>query len=128
MTARVDHPGGRPDGTRRRLEYLPAAVIGNGALLVTLSARGEVERMLWPHVDGPGHIAELRLGVPVEGEEVAWLDEHGSDWTQEWLDEGASVLVTRVETEAGTGACFIARSSATQRSTTSSTASLAQPA
>ena len=58
--------------------------------------------MLWPHVDGPGHIAELRLGVPVEGEEVAWLDEHGSDWTQEWLDEGASVLVTRVETEAGT--------------------------
>ena len=62
MAAPVDDPGGLPDATGRRLEYLPAALLGNGGLLVTLSARGEVERLLWPHVDGPDNLAELRLG------------------------------------------------------------------
>ena len=102
MAARVDHPGGRPDGTGRRLEYLPAAIIGNGSLLVTLSSRGEVERVLWPHVDGPGNVAELRLGVRAEGGRVEWLDEHARGWRQAWLEEGTSVLMTRIDTDRGT--------------------------
>ena len=72
--AAADDPGTRADATGRRLAYLPAALLGNGSLLVTLSARGEVERMLWPHVDGPDNIEELRLGLG-HGEAVTWLDE-----------------------------------------------------
>ena len=36
-------PAGAPDATGRRTAYLPSAVLGNGSLLVTLSARGELE-------------------------------------------------------------------------------------
>ena len=94
MAAPVDGPGGRPDATGRRLEYLPAAVIGNGSLLVTLSARGEVERLLWPHVDGPNAIVELRLGL-LRGDEAdaAWLDEDARSCAQAWAGE-SSVLRT----------------------------------
>ena len=70
MATAAGQPGSRPDATGRRLEYLPAAVLGNGALLVTLSARGEVERLLWPHVDGPSHVSELRLGLRAGGHDL----------------------------------------------------------
>ena len=94
MAAAVDHPGARPDPTGRRLAYLPAAILGNGSLLVTLSGRGEVERMLWPHVDGPDNVRALRLGVPRRGT-VAWLDEPPAEWSQAW-DGDVSVLRTTV--------------------------------
>src|SRR6476620_3226373 len=94
MAADVGDPGAMPDATGRRLEYLPAALLGNGSLLVTLSARGEVERMLWPHVDGPDNMAALRPGtrgaVSVDG-----LDELPAIWNQAW-DGDASVLRTTV--------------------------------
>ena len=95
MAAPVDGPGGRPDATGRRLEYLPAAVLGNGDLLVTLSARGEIERLIWPHVDGAGNVAELRVGVR-SGDGDAWLDEGATAWSQEWVEGGSSVLRTTV--------------------------------
>ncbi len=97
MAAEVGDPGARPDATGRRLEHVPAALLGNGALLVTLSARGEVERMLWPHVDGPNNIGALRLGVRVV-DGVRWLDEPPATWTQAW-DGDASVLRTTVAAE-----------------------------
>ena len=55
--------GRAPDASGRRTAYLPNAVLGNGSLLVTLSARGELERLFWPHVDRDQHLGELRLGV-----------------------------------------------------------------
>ena len=94
MAADVDDPGARPDATGRRLEYLPAALLGNGSLLVTVSARGEIERMLWPHVDGPDNLAALRLGARGAGG-VDWLDELPATWSQAW-DGDASVLRTTV--------------------------------
>ena len=41
MAAVADDPGSTPDATGRRLAYLPAALLGNGSLLVTLSGRGD---------------------------------------------------------------------------------------
>jgi glucoamylase len=70
------------------------AVLGNGALLVTLSARGEVEAAWWPHVDRERQLRELRLGVIVDGT-TRWLDEDAS-WRQRYLDD-TSVLVTEVD-------------------------------
>ena len=99
MAAPVDDPGGRPDATGRGLAYLPAAILGNGALLVTLSARGEVERLLWPHVDGPDNLGELRLAIRSEAGDV-WLDETADGWRQEWIGP-ASLLRTRVSTTDG---------------------------
>jgi glucoamylase len=95
----TDDPGSRPDATGRRLAYLPAAVLGNGSLLVTLSARGEVERMLWPHVDGPNNVRELRIGLG-RGAAVAWLDEEPGEWEQRW-DGEASVLRTTARQPSG---------------------------
>ena len=95
MAAPVEGPGGRPDATGRRLEYLPAAVLGNGELLVTLSARGEIERLIWPHVDGAGNVDELRVGFR-SGDADTWLDEGGSRWSQQWVEDGTSVLRTTV--------------------------------
>jgi glucoamylase len=85
-------PAGAPDDTGRRIAFLPAAVLGNGSLLVTLSARGEVERLFWPHVDGSQHLGELRLGICADGR-TDWLDDEGFTWEQAYDDE-ASILRT----------------------------------
>lgn len=83
--------------TARRRAYLPAAVVGNGSLLVTLSERGEVERMFWPSVDHAQHVGEFRLGLG-DGDTILWLDEKPWRWQQEYLD-GASIVRTRAAGE-----------------------------
>jgi len=80
------------DATGRRFAYRPAAILGNGSLLATLSGRGELERLFWPNVDHGQHLGELRLGIELEGE-VVWLDEKPAEWDQSYVDS-ASVLVT----------------------------------
>ena len=61
----------------------PAAILGNGSLLATLSARGDVERLFWPSLDRGSHVGELRFGVELEGAtEQAYLHD-------------ANVLLTR---------------------------------
>src|SRR5690242_13104831 len=45
----------------------PAAILGNGSLLATLSARGDVERLFWPSLDRGSHVGELRFGVELTG-------------------------------------------------------------
>src|SRR6187397_2421817 len=86
-------PAGVPDATGRRTAYLPNAGLGNGSLLVTLSARGELERLFWPHVDRDQHLGELRLGVS-NGSGTLWLDEEPFAWEQRYADD-ASILHTR---------------------------------
>src|SRR5213075_1213733 len=61
----------------------PAAILGNGSLLATLSARGDVERLFWPSLDRGSHIGGLRFGVALDGAtEQAYLHD-------------ANVLLTR---------------------------------
>lgn len=79
----------------RRTPFLPAAVLGNGQLLVTLSARGEVERIFWPHVDGPQQMQELRLAVSLGSGPTRPLDEAPFTWEQQYHDD-AMILRTRV--------------------------------
>jgi GH15 family glucan-1,4-alpha-glucosidase len=81
------------DATGRRFAFRPAAVLGNGALLATVSARGELERLFWPNVDHGQHLGELRLGLELDGGEVRWLDEEPFAWEQSYVD-GSSVLRT----------------------------------
>jgi glucoamylase len=76
----------------RRTPFLPAAVLGNGELLATLSARGELERIFWPHVDHGQHLGELRLGIVPNGN-THWLDEEPFDWEQSYVDD-SSILRT----------------------------------
>jgi glucoamylase len=45
----------------------PAAILGNGSLLATVSARGEVERLFWPRLDRGSHVGVLRFGVELDG-------------------------------------------------------------
>jgi glucoamylase len=61
----------------------PAAILGNGSLLATLSARADVERLFWPSVDRGSHVGELHFGVELGGAaEQAYLHD-------------ANVLLTR---------------------------------
>jgi GH15 family glucan-1,4-alpha-glucosidase len=80
------------DATGRRYAFRPAAILGNGSLLATVSARGEIERLFWPNVDHGQHLGELRLGLERDGETL-WLDDEPWSWEQAYAD-GASVLFT----------------------------------
>ena len=100
MAADADDPGATPDATGRRLEHLPAALLGNGSLLVTLSARGELERLLWPHVDGPNNLASFRLGVR-GADGVDWLDEPPATWSQGWEGDVSVLRTTVIRAETG---------------------------
>jgi glucoamylase len=71
---------------------LPAAVLGNGSLLATLSARGRVEGLWWPHPDRDRQLDELRLGIELDGV-TYWLDEEPFEWEQTYAP-GAMVLRT----------------------------------
>ena len=85
----------RPDPAARRVPFLPAAVLGNGAVLATVSARGELERLYWPRIDAGQHLGELRLAT-FAGGALRWLDEEPLEWEQEYV-HGSSVLVTRAK-------------------------------
>jgi glucoamylase len=80
------------DRTGRRFAFRPAAILGNGSLLVTLSARGEIERLFWPNVDHGQHLGEFRLGLELDGE-LRRLDEPPFTWSQSYED-GTSLLRT----------------------------------
>jgi glucoamylase len=80
------------DGTGRRYAFRPAAILGNGSLLATVSARGEIERLFWPNVDHGQHLGELRLGLERTGGTL-WLDDEPWSWEQTYAD-GTSVLST----------------------------------
>jgi GH15 family glucan-1,4-alpha-glucosidase len=83
------------DQTGRRYAFRPAAIIGNGSLLATVSARGEIERLFWPNVDHGQHLGELRLGIERNGTTV-WLDDEPCSWKQSYAD-GSSVLRTTAQ-------------------------------
>jgi glucoamylase len=83
------------DGTGRRFAFRPAAILGNGSLLVTISERGEIERLFWPNVDHGQHLGELRLGVERDGT-TAWLDDAPCSWGQAYA-AGSSVLRTTAD-------------------------------
>lgn len=89
--------GSALDPTGRRFAFRPAAILGNGALLVTFSARGEIERIFWPSVDHGQHLGELRLGLEIDGS-TRWLDEEPFEWEQEYVD-GSSVLRTSARSD-----------------------------
>jgi GH15 family glucan-1,4-alpha-glucosidase len=83
------------DATGRRFAYRPAAILGNGSLLATVSGRGEIERLFWPNVDHGQHLGELRLGLELE-DSVYWLDEEPFEWQQSYA-AGGSALSTRAQ-------------------------------
>lgn len=55
--------------------FLIDAVLGNSRMLVTLTGDGQIQRLFWPHVDGPQHVARLVGGVSVAGAAAAWQDD-----------------------------------------------------
>jgi glucoamylase len=87
-------PAGQLDSTGRRVAHLTAAILGNGSLLATFSARGELERLFWPNVDWGQHLGELRIGVAVNGRTL-WLDEKPFTHAQSYIED-ANVLRTLV--------------------------------
>jgi glucoamylase len=70
----------------------PNAILGDGSLLLTLSARGRIQQLWWPHVDHDPHLGDLRLGVHDAGA-CTWLDDPTLTHTQH-AEPDADVLVT----------------------------------
>jgi len=86
-------PAGTRDATGRRIRHLPAAIVGNGSVLATLSLRGELERVFWPRVDWGQHLGELRLAL-VEGG-TTWLDEaDDATYRQRYLEDSNALETT----------------------------------
>jgi glucoamylase len=71
----------------------PAAVLGNGALLATLSSSGRLEGLFWPNLDRGPHLGELRLGLELDGE-LQWLDDEVEGCEQSYLLD-TNILLTR---------------------------------
>src|SRR4029079_15487294 len=69
------------DATGRRFAFRPAALLGTISLLVTISERGELERIFWPSADHGQHLGELRMGVERDGETL-WLAHAPGLWGQ----------------------------------------------
>jgi GH15 family glucan-1,4-alpha-glucosidase len=90
-----ESPSDSLDATGRRFAYRPAAILGNGSLLATVSGRGEIERLFWPNVDHGQHLGELRLALEL-GDSVYWLDEDPFEWEQTYAG-CSSALVTRAQ-------------------------------
>jgi GH15 family glucan-1,4-alpha-glucosidase len=65
---------------------LPAGLIGNGSLLATVSARGRLLGIWWPHPDREQHLGQLRVGLELAGR-VHWLDEEPFEWTQRYMGD-----------------------------------------
>ncbi|MFY9580053.1 MAG: glycoside hydrolase family 15 protein [Gaiellaceae bacterium] len=74
---------------------LPAAVLGNGSLLATVSGRGRVQALWWPHPDREQLLDELRLGIE-HGGATRWLDEAPFEWRQSYA-AGSMVLRTTAQ-------------------------------
>ena len=68
-------------------------MLGNGALLATLSERARVEGLFWPSVDRGSHVGELRLGIERAGK-LFWLDEEAQ--VQQSYLQDTNVLLTRL--------------------------------
>jgi glucoamylase len=83
----------RTAAPRRELSPGPTALLGNGSLLATLSGRGRIEGLYWPHLDRGSHLGELRFGLELDGD-VHWLDEEPSGWEQSYLQD-TNVLLSR---------------------------------
>jgi glucoamylase len=67
-------------------------VLGNGSLLATLSERGRVQGLWWPHPDREQQLGELRLGIQLDGV-TRWLDDETFVWEQSYAD-GSMLLRT----------------------------------
>ena len=75
------------------MRQLASGLIGNGSLLATVSARGELLGLWWPHPDREQHLGRLRVGLELAGR-VHWLDEEPFEWEQEY--RGDSTIVRTV--------------------------------
>ena len=82
----------------RKLSPGPAALLGNGSLLATLSGCGRVEGLFWPHLDRGSHLGELRFGIEVDGE-TRLFDEEPTGWEQSYLQDTTVLLTRRGELE-----------------------------
>jgi glucoamylase len=91
-------PSDRDDAPARRRDPWPTAVLGDGSLLATFSARGELEQLSWPHLDRDPNLGELRLGLRID-DTHRWLD-HPALATEQRYDGDADVLVTTVTGDA----------------------------
>jgi glucoamylase len=81
--------------TATRPHAHPNAILGDGSLLLTLSARGRIQQLWWPHVDHDPHLGDLRLGVHDDGS-FTWLDDPSLIHEQR-CEPDADVLRTTVD-------------------------------
>ena len=68
------------------MRELASGVLGNGSLLATVSARGELLGLWWPHPDREQHLGRLRIGLELSGRAHP-LDEEPFEWTQRYLGD-----------------------------------------
>lgn len=73
--------------------YLIDAVIGNSRTLATLTHNAEIQRLFWPHVDGPQHVHRILGGLFVDGHPAVWQDSDQWQHAQAY-EPDQNVLIT----------------------------------
>ncbi|MCD6350545.1 MAG: hypothetical protein J7M26_00385, partial [Armatimonadetes bacterium] len=79
--------------------YLPTAAVGNGRILATFGASGEIMGLFWPHLDYANNVHEalpaVYLGEPRVGE-FHWTWEEVFERRQYYLGD-TNILVTQLK-------------------------------
>lgn len=75
--------------------HLYSGIIGDGQMLAALSARGELLRIFWPHMDYAQQLERFHVGVHEPSQPPEWFH-HTVPATQTYLGE-SNVLVTEYE-------------------------------
>lgn len=75
--------------------YLPTALVGNGRVLCTIGASGEVMSFCFPNIDHAQHMHECMLGVYASGHGYSWTFEPSWERHQSYID-GTNILRTRL--------------------------------
>ncbi len=74
--------------------HLYSGIIGDGQMLAALSARGELLRIFWPHIDYAQQLERFHVGVHEPDQPIEWF--HTQPAFQTYLGE-SNVLVTEYE-------------------------------
>ena len=77
-------------------KYLNEAIIGNGNMLVTLSSKGEIQRMYYPTKDNRQYINFYHTGVKVNDSDLIYLHDDINNVYKQYYDVNTNILNTEI--------------------------------
>ena len=77
-------------------KYLNEAIIGNKNMLVTVSSKGEIQRMYYPSKDNKQYINFYHIGVKVNDSDLIYLHDDINNVYKQYYDVNTNILNTEI--------------------------------